>query len=281
MKLLKMEASCNFCGSISTLAPSCLSLRFLQKRSNLSSFIGSVNLSNPKNRSFLDSISLKSTIRATASSSGGTKAVTTRRRKPKIAGTNGASSKNVKISEIPAVSTKGPSGKVTRKNQQQECKQDTGPVDVRSLNQNGDPLGRKDLGKCVVRWLSQGMRAMASDFVTAEMQGEFAELKQRMEPGLTFVIQAQPYLNAVPMPLGLEAICLKACTHYPTLFDNFQRELRNVLQDLQRKSSIQDWRETESWKLLKNLASSGDTAGNYIPFYMTYLFERSSLDISI
>lgn len=253
MKLLKMEASCNFCSSISTLAPSCLSLRFRQKRSNLSSFIG-------KNRNFLDSISIRAT--ASSSSSGGTKVVTTRRRKPKNGGTNGASSKNVKVNEIPAVSAKGSSGKVAekvqvkRKKQQEECFQDSGPVDVRALHQNGDPLGRKDLGKCVVRWLSQGMRAMASDFVTAEMQGEFAELKQRMEPGLTFVIQAQPYINAVPMPLGLEAICLKACTHYPTLFDNFQRELREVLQDLQSKSSFQDWRETESWKLLKDLASS-------------------------
>ncbi|XP_006347615.1 DNA-binding protein SMUBP-2 [Solanum tuberosum] len=253
VKLLKMEASCNFCSSISTLAPSCLSLRFRQKRSNLSSFIG-------KNRSFLDSISIRAT--ASSSSSGGTKVVTTRRRKPKNGGTNGASSKNVKVNEIPAVSAKGSSGKVAekvqvkRKKQQEECFQDSGPVDVRALHQNGDPLGRKDLGKCVVRWLSQGMRAMASDFVTAEMQGEFAEIKQRMEPGLTFVIQAQPYINAVPMPLGFEAICLKACTHYPTLFDNFQRELREVLQDLQSKSSFQDWRETESWKLLKDLASS-------------------------
>ncbi|KAL3374159.1 hypothetical protein AABB24_005894 [Solanum stoloniferum] len=255
VKLLKMEASCNFCSSISTLAPSCLSLRFRQKRSNLSSFIG-------KNRSFLDSISIRATASSSSSSSGGAKVVTTRRRKPKNGGTNGASSKNVKVNEIPAVSAKGSSGKVAekvqvkRKKQQEECFQDRGPVDVRALHQNGDPLGRKDLGKCVVRWLSQGMRAMASDFVTAEMQGEFAELKQRMEPGLTFVIQAQPYINAVPMPLGLEAICLKACTHYPTLFDNFQRELREVLQDLQSKSSFQDWRETESWKLLKDLASS-------------------------
>uniref|UniRef100_A0A0V0IYI9 Putative DNA-binding protein SMUBP-2-like n=1 Tax=Solanum chacoense TaxID=4108 RepID=A0A0V0IYI9_SOLCH len=256
VKLLKMEASCNFCSSISTLAPSCLSLRFRQKRSNLSSFIG-------KNRSFLDSISIRATASSSSSSSGGgAKVVTTRRRKPKNGGTNGASSKNVKVNEIPAVSAKGSSGKVAekvhvkRKKQQEECFQDSGPVDVRALHQNGDPLGRKDLGKCVVRWLTQGMRAMASDFVTAEMQGEFAELKQRMEPGLTFVIQAQPYINAVPMPLGLEAICLKACTHYPTLFDNFQRELREVLQDLQSKSSFQDWRETESWKLLKDLASS-------------------------
>lgn len=130
------------------------------------------------------------------------------------------------------------------------------PANVRSLYQNGDPLGRRDLGKCVVKWICQGMKAMASDFTTAEMQGEFSEVRQRMGPGLTFVIQAQPYLNAVPMPLGLEAICLKVCTHYPTLFDNFQRELRDVLQDLQRKAVVQDWRQTESWKLLKELANS-------------------------
>lgn len=97
---------------------------------------------------------------------------------------------------------------------------------------------------------------MALDFASAELQGEFAELRQRMGPGLSFVIQAQPYLNAIPMPLGHEAICLKACTHYPTLFDHFQRELRDVLQDHQRKSQFQDWRETQSWQLLKELANS-------------------------
>lgn len=128
---------------------------------------------------------------------------------------------------------------------------------MRGLNQNGDPLGRRDLGKSVVDWICQGMKAMASDFALAEMQGEFLEVNQRMGPGLTFVIQAQPYLNAIPMPLGLEAICLKACTHYPTLFDHFQRELRDVLQGLQKKSMVQDWRDTESWKLLKELANSG------------------------
>ncbi|KAJ6383984.1 hypothetical protein OIU78_027314 [Salix suchowensis] len=127
---------------------------------------------------------------------------------------------------------------------------------VLTLKENGDPLGRKDLGKSVVKWISQAMRAMASEFSSAEAQGEFTELRQRMGPGLTFVIQAQPYLNAVPMPLGLEAICLKACTHYPTLFDHFQRELREVLQDLMRKGLVQDWKKTESWKLLKELANS-------------------------
>ncbi|KAL7140603.1 hypothetical protein ABFS83_08G000100 [Erythranthe nasuta] len=148
----------------------------------------------------------------------------------------------------------------TRNKQQQinEGKRN-GPTSVRSLYQNGgDPLGRRDLGKGVVKWISQGMKAMALEFARAEMQGEFAELKQQMGPaGLTFVIQAQPYLNAVPMPVGLEAICLKTCTHYPTLFDHFQRELRDILQDLQHKSLIPlTWHQTQSWKLLKDLANS-------------------------
>ena len=98
---------------------------------------------------------------------------------------------------------------------------------------------------------------MAEDFSAAEEQDEFSELRQRMGPGLTFVIQAQPYLNAVPMPQGLEAVCLKAYTHYPTLFDNFQRELRDVLQEKQRKGLVQNWQETQSWKLFKELANSG------------------------
>ncbi|XP_051141800.1 uncharacterized protein LOC127258818 isoform X2 [Andrographis paniculata] len=138
--------------------------------------------------------------------------------------------------------------------QENDLKSD--PVGVRALYQNGDPLGRKDLGKGVVKWICQAMKAMALDFAMADLQGDFAELKQRMGPGLTFVLQAQPYLNAVPMPLGLEAICLKTCTHYPTLFDHFQRELRDVLQELQHKTLIHDWRKTESWKLLKELANS-------------------------
>lgn len=143
-------------------------------------------------------------------------------------------------------------------------------LESRSQQKNGDPLGRRDLGKGVVKWISQGMKAMALDFVTAEMEMEeesdFAELKQRMGPGLTFVIQAQPYLNAVPMPLGLEAVCLKACTHYPTLFDHFQRELRDLLQQLHNKSLIPDWRQTQSWMLLKELANSGISLSSFLFF---------------
>ncbi|XP_057735979.1 uncharacterized protein LOC130951343 [Arachis stenosperma] len=74
--------------------------------------------------------------------------------------------------------------------------------------------------------------------------------------GLTFVIESQPYLNAVLMPLGPKVMCFKACTHYPTLFDHFQRELREVLQDLQNKSLLQDWCQPQSWKQLKTLANS-------------------------
>ncbi|CAD5333209.1 unnamed protein product [Arabidopsis thaliana] len=129
-------------------------------------------------------------------------------------------------------------------------------LSLRALNQNGDPLGRRDLGRNVVKWISQAMKAMASDFATAEVQGEFSELRQNVGSGLTFVIQAQPYLNAIPMPLGSEVICLKACTHYPTLFDHFQRELRDVLQDLERKNIMESWKESESWKLLKEIANS-------------------------
>ncbi|KAM0934029.1 putative hydrolase [Dioscorea sansibarensis] len=135
-------------------------------------------------------------------------------------------------------------------------------IRVGTLYENGDPLGRKELGKCVVRWICQGMRSMASDFASAELQGDFPELRQRLigngasTGSLAFVIQAQPYLHAVPVPKGLEALCFKACTHYPTLFDHFQRELRDILQDLQRNSIFSDWRSTESWKLLKEFAGS-------------------------
>ena len=142
-------------------------------------------------------------------------------------------------------------------------------ISVRSVYQGGDPLGRKELGKCVVRWIGQGMRAMAYDLASAEVQDELPieeEVRQRLglvnggstTGGLAFVIQAQPYLYAVPMPKGLEALCFKACAHYPTLFDHFQRELRDVLQDLQLRGLIPDWRATQSWKLLKEFAASGE-----------------------
>jgi hypothetical protein len=154
-------------------------------------------------------------------------------------------------------------------------------IPFENLNKNvyvheniGDPIGWKDVGKSVVNWIRESMKTMAFDFASAELLEdliEFSEMKQKMGPGLTFVIQAQPYLNAVPMPLGLEVMCLKACTHYPTLFDHFQRELRDVLQDMQSKGLIEDWRETQSWKLLKELANSG--------FFFYFLFEHVCISL--
>ncbi|CAL5019070.1 unnamed protein product [Urochloa decumbens] len=58
------------------------------------------------------------------------------------------------------------------------------------------------------------------------------------------------------MPQGLEALCLKACTQYPTLFDHFQRELRDVLLSYQNQGLVSDWRDTQSWRILKEMASS-------------------------
>ncbi|RZC48207.1 hypothetical protein C5167_041169 [Papaver somniferum] len=139
---------------------------------------------------------------------------------------------------------------------------------VESGYQNGDPLGKKDLGRSVVKWISNGMKSMAMDFaspdITQNQDTDFSDhVRQRVlrGGGLTFVIESQPYLSGVPMPLGSETLCLKASTHYPTLFDHFQRELKHVLLDLQLKSLIpptEDWRNTESWKLLKQFANSAE-----------------------
>lgn len=169
----------------------------------------------------------------------------------------------VKASRIAAAAPPSVKQKQKQKHKQEEEEEEqAGVISVRSVCQNGDPLGQKHLGKSVVRWICQGMRAMAADFASAEARGEFSEVRQRMgTSGLTFVIQAQPYLNAIPMPKGFEAVCLKARTHYPTLFDHFQRELRDVLLSLHDEESlsapVQDWRKTQSWILLKELAKSG------------------------
>lgn len=231
-----MEASCIFCGGVS--ASSLLKSPGLRR--------DSISLYRHKNRVFVvPPVSHRIFPRASSRSSA------TKRRSRKIR------EDVVKIREDVVDDNKGAVTEEIRKKHQQLQNDQKNGSSMPSLYQNGDPLGRRDLGKGVVKWIHQGMKTMALDFAMAEMQGEFAELKQAMGPGLTFVIQAQPYLSAVPMPLGLEALCLKTCTHYPTLFDHFQRELRDVLQGLQHKSLIHDWRETESWKLLKELANSG------------------------
>ncbi|KAM0898120.1 hypothetical protein ACQ4PT_022118 [Festuca glaucescens] len=137
-------------------------------------------------------------------------------------------------------------------------------IRVGTLYENGDPLGRKELGRCVVEWLRQGMQSMASKFASSELQGDMMDLGAAAltldwgsaESQLGFVIQSQPYLSAIPMPKGLEALCFKACTHYPILFDHFQRELRDVLLSYQDQGLISDWRSTQTWKLLKEMANS-------------------------
>ncbi|KAF8750196.1 hypothetical protein HU200_012449 [Digitaria exilis] len=134
-------------------------------------------------------------------------------------------------------------------------------IRVGTLHQNGDPLGRKELGRCVVLWLRQGMRSMASKFAVAELEGDLAAAALPLEWGsaegrLGFVIQAQPFLSAIPMPQGLEALCLKASTHYPTLFDHFQEELLDLLLGYQNQGLITDCRDTQSWRILKEMANS-------------------------
>ncbi|GLT59752.1 hypothetical protein SLA2020_325530 [Shorea laevis] len=246
-------ASCLLCGSIpaTTLAPT-VPRRY---SSNFCLFIGG-KYNYPSTKFQSNQLIL--------CGSGGQSKLTTKKKPAKKSNVN-AKPKIRRTGTGTAATTSKPSSSIsttktiveeleTMKQQQHKVKKNK--ADVGGLYQNGDPLGRRDLGKSVVGWINQGMRAMASDFASAELQGEFLEVRQQMGPGLTFVIQAQPYLNAIPMPPGLEAICLKACTHYPTLFDHFQRELRDVLQELQQKSVFEDWRETESWKLLKELAHS-------------------------
>lgn len=272
--MLGMEASCVFCGGISTLALKSLkspsfvhwrrnqSILLTARSSSSSSSFGSLYLfdkNKGQNRLFCYSLPRSSVICSGGASSGA--AITkrrNRRRKSRVVEGASVDKKSLRLStQTPTTDSSSQDKGKVRLEKERKQPESILVTNVLALYQNGDPLGRRDLGKLVVKWICQGMKVMASDFAAAEMQDEFAELSQRMGPGLTFVIQAQPYLNAVPMPLGLEAVCLKVCTHYPTLFDNFQRELREVLMDLQQKGLIQNWRETQSWKLLKELANSG------------------------
>jgi hypothetical protein len=121
---------------------------------------------------------------------------------------------------------------------------------------SGDPLGRKELGRHVVQWLKQGMHLMASKFASLEIQVDGTSISSDGHMG--FVMQAQTYLSATPMPKGQESLCLKASAHYPTLFDNFQRELRDVLLQQQNEGIVTDWRSTPSWMLLKKLVKSAE-----------------------
>ena len=145
--------------------------------------------------------------------------------------------------------------------EEKECVPSAEEVSIRIAEayESGDPLGRKELGRCVMQWLKLGMCSMASTFASTEVQNDGAAFSLdggSSEGTLEFMILPQPYLAATPMPKGHEALCLKASTHYPTLFDHFQRELREVLLKHQNQGLISDWRSTESWMLLKKSAKS-------------------------
>ncbi|CAM6100030.1 unnamed protein product [Calypogeia fissa] len=135
--------------------------------------------------------------------------------------------------------------------------------DVRALDlaqlcwQSGDPLGKKVLGKAVVKWISTGLEQLATEIAQAEQRGEFEEIAEKMsQSGLAFVALAQPYIAEIPMPLHMEVMCLKASTHYPTLFDHFQRQLQEALQGLQSEGLLENWQQSKAWKLLKKHAKS-------------------------
>ena len=97
----------------------------------------------------------------------------------------------------------------------------------------GNPLGRRILGKAVVSWMKEGISAMVREVASAQERGEIKEAEERMGTGHNLVALAQPYLLARPMPEGLEPLCLRASLHYPTIFDHYQRELREALQTSQ------------------------------------------------
>ncbi|KAE8669015.1 P-loop containing nucleoside triphosphate hydrolases superfamily protein isoform 2 [Hibiscus syriacus] len=271
------KASCLFCGRIPSTTTTTKALALSVQKS---SFLSSLPFSfSPPLKSICLFVGHKYNLLSTkfqpkqfvfngtgenSGSQSSSKFITTTKKKPRSKSYVGS---NPKFSQSEKKYTPKPNDNLSRtkilveelgllKKQKQQKVQKTKSLNVRTLYPIGDPLGRRDLGRKVVGWISEGMKAMALDFVSAELQGEFLELRQRMGPGLTFVIQTQPYLSAIPIPLGLEAVSLKACAHYPTLFDHFQRELRNVLQDLQQRSVVDNWKETQSWKLLKELANS-------------------------
>ncbi|BBN06661.1 hypothetical protein MPTK1_3g22970 [Marchantia polymorpha subsp. ruderalis] len=132
------------------------------------------------------------------------------------------------------------------------------PSDLQQICwQSGDPLGKRLLGKSVVKWIACGIQALVKQVATAEEKGDTQEIEEIMkQAGLAFVAVAQPYLAENPMPLHQEALCLKASTHYPTLFDHFQRGLQEALQELQKTGAIANWQQSQAWKLLKKHAKS-------------------------
>lgn len=121
----------------------------------------------------------------------------------------------------------------------------------------GNPLGRRILGKAVVSWMKEGISAMVREIAIAQEGGQIKEAEELMGTGHNLVALAQPYLLARPMPQGLEPACLRASLHYSTIFDHYQRELRVALQASQANGKVDNWQDTESWKLLKKFSKSG------------------------
>ncbi|XP_024529728.1 DNA-binding protein SMUBP-2 isoform X2 [Selaginella moellendorffii] len=120
-----------------------------------------------------------------------------------------------------------------------------------------NPLGRRELGKKVVSWVGRGIQAMAAEIAEAERARDLAGVEERVGVGEELVRLVQPFLDRVELPEGLEDECQRARNHYPTLYDHFQRELKNSLVDLQEKGSVEEWQETDSWKLFKKRSKSG------------------------
>eukprot|EP00232_Nephroselmis_pyriformis_P019485 CAMPEP_0182877276 /NCGR_PEP_ID=MMETSP0034_2-20130328/14654_1 /TAXON_ID=156128 /ORGANISM="Nephroselmis pyriformis, Strain CCMP717" /LENGTH=403 /DNA_ID=CAMNT_0025010109 /DNA_START=117 /DNA_END=1325 /DNA_ORIENTATION=+ len=86
----------------------------------------------------------------------------------------------------------------------------------------GNPLGKRVLGAPASAWLRAGCAAYARAFVAAAGTIEVG-------PGYSLVGAMQEHLDASPVPEGAEKSCKKGRTHYPTLWDLMQREVREVL----------------------------------------------------
>lgn len=111
----------------------------------------------------------------------------------------------------------------------------------------GDPRGKRQLGKAVVAWLSEGMSEMAADLLD-----ESSDLQARIRaPGFSLLKAAQPYLEKNAKPAGEESSCQVVAAHFSTLWDHLQREVRVVLE------KEGDPEKNEVWQKVKALARRG------------------------
>jgi hypothetical protein len=111
----------------------------------------------------------------------------------------------------------------------------------------GDPRGKRQLGKAVMAWLSEGMSKMSADLLD-----ESSDLQARIRaPGFSLLKAAQPYLEKNAKPVGEESSCQVAAAHFSTLWDHLQREVRVVLE------KEGDPEKNEVWQKVKALARRG------------------------